>query len=176
MLCKQKNENLALQLVAFCRKWLSNALFLEACSSAQRDFWLDLHVTLLYRQEESRTEIPMLLEMYSLEDGYKLVKRLITKKTSNSQSVYGTNHIWRNCLQTAEFITRCLLTTAFMQCQPPDCLSKLAVQLVRLQKSPKVAKDVLFKMANENKLGKSSHMYILCETFLDKVNSFSFNF
>ena len=177
LLCNQNKESFALKLVAFCRKWLADSRFLEACSPAQQEFWLDLHVTLLYHQEASRAEILPLLEQYSLEDGSKLVKRLVDRKTSTN----GTGHIWRNCLKTAEFVTTCLLTTAFVQCTRPTYLSLLAVQLVRilgLQELPKAskAKEVFLKMVNENKPSKSSHMYTLCETFLDQVSSFPFNF
>lgn len=175
MLCDQKCEDFALRLVDVCRKCLqdpSDSQFLEASTESQQEYWLDLHVTLLHRQETRRTEILPLLEQYSLEDGYKLVERLIEKSPSKSQPKSDVKRIWRNSLKTAEWANTCLLTTAFMRCPPPACLASLAIQMVNLQKSFQAAIDVLIKLVDGNKFITSSHMYILCATFSKEVNTF----
>ena len=160
VMCDESCEDLALKLVAVCRNCLRNPRFSEACSQADQEIWLDFHVALLYRKETRRSEILPLLEEYSLEDGYKLVQRLMEK----SRTKNGINRIWRRSLKTAAFIATCLLTNAFMRCPLPACLPSLAIQLVKLQKSTEPAMKVIIKMVDHNKLITSSHIYILCET------------
>ena len=165
VMCDERCEDFALKLVAVCRNCLRNPRFSEACSQAEQEIWLDFHVTLLYRKETRRSEILPLLEEYSLEDGYKLVQRLMEK----SRTQNGINRIWRNSLKTAEFITTCLLTTALMRFPPPARLSSLAIQLVKLQESTKAVIDVFIKLVRGNKLITSSHVFILCETLSNEV-------
>ena len=166
VMCDESCEDLALKLVAVCRNCLRNPRFSEACSQADQEIWLDFHVALLYRKETRRSEILPLLEEYSLEDGYKLVQRLMKK----SRTKNGIIRIWRRSLKTAEFIATCLLTNAFMRCPPPACLPSLAIQLVKLQKSSETVMKVIDKMVDHNKLTTSSHIYMLCETFTHEVN------
>ena len=163
VLCDEQCEDFALKLVANCRNCLRNPLFSEACSLAEQEIWLDFHVTLLYRQETRRSEIFPILDEYSLEDGYKLVQRLIERNEKKN------GIIWRNSLKTAEFITIYLLTTALMQFPPPARLSSLAIQLVKLQESTKAVIDVFIKLVRGNKLITSSHIFILCETLSNEV-------
>ena len=172
VLCDRDCKKFALNLVAFYRNLLQtpgNTRFLEACPQTQREFWLDLHVTLLHYEEEQRHRILTVLAKHSLEDGYKLVQRLIDRQPPESQLTNGTNLIWRNSLKTAEFVTSCLLSTALTRFPLPSCLSSLAIQLVKFQKSSKAAVDVLMKMVDGNELITSSHMYFLCEALSNEV-------
>ena len=134
ILCDRDCYEFALNLVAFYRNLLQtpgNTRFLEACPQTQREFWLDLHVTLLHYEEEQRHRILTVLGQHSLEGGYRLVQRLMDKQPSESQLTNGTNLIWRNSLKIAEFVTTCLLTKAFIRCPPPARLSTLAILLVK---------------------------------------------
>lgn len=179
MLCDSKCEDLALKLVVVCRRCLqhpSDSRFLESCSASQQEQWLDLHVALLYRFKKKKEEFVTLLKELSLEEGYKLVKRFVDKgtlQTSQMPNSNSSNRIWRNSLKIAELASQCLLTTALIRCPPPSCLSSLAIQLVKLQKtlgkSNQAVIEMMHTLVDHNKLVTSAHMYILCEALITEV-------
>jgi hypothetical protein len=184
-LCDDKCRDIALRLVAVYRKCLqdsSDSRFLDSCAVSFQEQWLDLHVALLYSFKK-KEEVIAILKQLSLEDGYNLVQRLIDKAPSQGQAQSsgssGINRIWRHhSLKTAEFSSQCLLTTALIICPPPNCLSSLAIQLVNLQKrignSNQAVIEMLHTLVDQNKFMTSAHMYILCATLSDEVNSFTY--
>lgn len=140
----------------------ANTNLIEKCSQSQKEFWLDLYVTLLYDEGTNRKTILTILAQHSLKDGKILVQRLINRPSLEV--------IWEKSRETAQFVTYCLLTTAFTICPPPSCLSPLAIHLVKFEKTRKQAIDVLMKMVEGNEFITSSHMYLLSETLSKEVN------
>ncbi|KAI9563305.1 hypothetical protein GHT06_010763 [Daphnia sinensis] len=169
---EDKCKDLALKLVAFCRKSFqdSRCLLEPVCSLVCQQLWLDLHVTLLYICNEKDDFVIMLERHFS--EGYDLVSRLI-RRTSESygknKENSGINRIWReHGKDTAEFASQCLLSTALIVCPPPNNLSPLAIQFVNLQKaSGRSNKDIttkLHKLISNDQLKKivtPAHLYVL---------------
>ena len=169
MLCDSKCEDFALKLVAACRKCLQHSTdsrFLQCCTASQKEYWQDLHIALLYRFKKN-DEVILLLKQLSLDDGYQLVNRFISKGSSSSGDVSTfSSRVWRSSLKIAELANQCLLATGLFRCPPPPCLSDLTVQLVKLQrklgKSNQALVDMLRTLVHHADLITSAHMYILC--------------
>ncbi|XP_057367535.1 uncharacterized protein LOC130688568 isoform X2 [Daphnia carinata] len=148
----------------------SRCLLEPVCSLVCQQLWLDLHVTLLYICNETDDFVIMLERHFS--EGYDLVNRLIRRTAESfreSKENSGINRIWRvHGKETAEFASRCLLSTALILCPPPNNLSLLAIQFVNLQimhrKSNQDITTELHKLINNDQLKKMvtpAHLYVL---------------
>lgn len=183
-----KCKDLALKLVAFYRKCFQDSknILEPHCSVVCRQMWLDLHVALLYICNEKVEEIVNMLEKH-FSEGLDIVKRLVGRTSQShapSKRSSGINRIWReHGMETAEFTSQWLLSTAFIRCPPPKCLASLVIQHVNLQKKlGKSSLDIiknLHALLDKDQLKKlmtSAHMYVFCATLFDKVTDDGFKF
>ena len=186
MLCENWCEVPALNLVAATRRCLAiDEQFLASCPTEQRDHFLDLHLALLF-YKKYKADCVKVLGLLSLEDGFRLVQRFISRdasfgqgsstSTSSSSAVPVTKtRIWRhrNSLKVAELASQCLVTQALTLCPPPASLSPLAVQLVQLEKTMgktnQEVTDMLHKLVDQNHKITSAHMYALSSALASQV-------
>lgn len=174
LLCKDKCESLALELVRWCRKCLalpSGEHFLEGCSLSHQQHWIDLHVALL-SWSKKHNEVFRELNELPLEEGRDLVQRFTDRGTSSMDSI-GNNgggnnasRLWRNSLKIAQLASQIFMARALRWCPPPECLSSLTKLLVRLEdrmgtSTPKLI-EMLHKLVDHGDLVTSAHMYTMC--------------
>ena len=173
ILCDLECEDIALSLVAHCRRCLllvDDQRLTDASTTEQRDHWLDLHLVLLYNNERGDECTPIFNQL-KLEDGVELVRRLMDR----SKAEEPPRRVWRNCRLVAELANQSLLTRALLFVPPPrDCLQALAVEFVYLERgcmgaSPEHVIDMLHKLVDNNSKITSSHMYYLCSALVEQV-------
>lgn len=176
VLSNSKCEDIALKLVAQCRRCLQlNDARLKAASTAeQQDYWLDLHLALLFNKKRMDDCISIFNQM-KLEDGDELVQRLIGR----TAPVMGrARRVWRNSRKVAELVYLTLLRRALLFVPPlRDCLQALAVKLVHLERmfmgaTPEQVTVILRQlMVDDNSILKitSANMYHLCSVLTDEV-------
>lgn len=170
MLCESRCEDFALNLVAVARRCLAlDERFAASCPVERREHWLDLHLALLFRKKD-KAECVKILRLLSLEDGHRLVQRLINRDSALAPT---RPPVWRNSLKVAELASQCLVTQALTLCPPPTSLSPLAVQLVQLEKvmgkSNQQLTGMLHELVDKNNKITSAHMYILSSALASQV-------
>ncbi len=177
VLCDAKCEDFALKLVSQCRRCLrldDDQRLIEASTAEQRDNWLDLHLAILYNYKKGNECVPIFNQL-KLEDGVKLVQRLMDRCTSTASDIGKPRRVWRNIRKVAELAIQCLLTRALLFMPPPrECLKALAVQFVNLERkymgaTPQQVTDMLHKLVDNNSEITSAHMYDLCSALAEKV-------
>lgn len=177
IMCESKCEDIALRLVELCRKCSSatDTRFSAMCSSSHLEYWLDLHVALLYRAKKIKDELVPLIGQLTFDEGYQLVKRLIDrgKAFDDAPGAGSRSRVWRPSIKVADTVSHCLITKALILCPPPPCLKALAVQLVNLQKLlGKLSQDVMNMLRDlVDRVSRitSAHMYMLGSALFAEV-------
>ena len=172
-LCASKDcLEMALKLVKVYRQCLTNSdrRFLEACSDAVKEHWLDVHLVLIYQYD--RDEFLVLLKQLTDDVACRMVERLFERRDVRKG-------LWRKSLYIAELASKTLLTHA-LEVWPPSAMmiQFLAIQLFGIQESLGKKTEYLVgifqtKMDANNFL-TSKHMFLLCHALSVKVNRFIF--
>jgi len=182
-LCDSKCLDMALKLVKVCRKCLANSdsRFLKSCSDEVIDYWLDMHMALIYYYDH----IEFIQQLKQLTDEVKcqVVKRFIDRGLTSQVTTGGVHNkrLWRKSLNIAELASKSLLVHALGVWPPSTIIIQcMAIHLFNIQKSlgkkTEHTVSMLQTMMDSNNFLTAKHMFLLCHALSAEVKLHLYHF